>query len=142
VITLQKFTARKHTDSLSTTRISATWQYYHQSTKYKCIDNRSLPSAFMISSNFSLDVSLYFLFNTRAILNATPVSCQRYYGTSFYVDCLVTGTVCALPVEDTGYDGTRGGQWRGRGGNDVAAGCCGSGGDSVLYTYFSLLSPL
>ena len=98
----------KHTDSLSTLLIAANCKYYHQCAKYKCIENKYLPNAFMSSSKFSLDASLYFLFNARVILNATPVNCQPYDGTTFYADCVVTGSVRALPVDDAGYSGTEG----------------------------------
>jgi len=91
----------------------------------------------MTSSKFSLDVSLYFLLNTRVILNKTPVSCQRYYRTTSYVDCLVTGILLALPVEDTGYGGTRGGQGEGEGNQLLGV----WGGGIPWYTNFSLLSP-
>ena len=90
----------------------------------------------MISSKFSLDASLYFLFNTRVILNAVPVSSQRYDGTTSYADCVVTGSVRALPVDDTGY----GEQWDAesveREGNGVAA-----VGGILWYMNFSRLSP-
>ena len=97
----------------------------------------------MTSSKFSLDASLYFLFNRRVILNATPVSCQRYDRTTFYFACVVTGSVRALPVDDTEYGGTVGGELRGMGGEWCCSRLLGEwGGGSVVHEFFVALPSL
>lgn len=78
------------------------YSHYAQSTSVE--KNTSLPSAFMTSSKFSLEASLYFLLSTSVIFSAMPVRFHSQIQPASFADLVLpTEAVRALSVDDIGY---------------------------------------